>query len=486
MDLDPSVHRPGRLDPAQRHTNDGLRKLCGCPRRTWVKCRHPWHFNFKWQQEVYRFSLERRIGQVVRDADGTWKRDRATLGDRLTSKTEAEDERDRLRTAIRAGTLQQQPEADQPQQQTLTLAQLMKTYRTRHVEVNRPDTLKNTDYQIGLILRTELERLDGRRRPFGDWLVADITADTIEQFQQIRIKRAKVGANRDLALLRSMFSWAVGKDHVERTPFKKGTEVVIRLSRELKRRRRLRPGEGEPLLAACGPRLRALVEAALETGCRKGELLSMQWEQVRFEPKAELFLPAVKTKTKTDRSVPISTRLHAILDMRRHDPAGKEHPPQAYVFGNEVGERVKSLKRAWQRAVLKAHGHKPEYVVKVDGAGETARRIRTALLTPASREAYRAIDLRFHDLRREAGSRWLDGGVPLHRIKQWLGHANIAQTSTYLEADAADNDEAMRRYEEGQARLQRIAMEVGKEVLEAPQLTLTRDEQPQKPSIKLH
>ena len=31
---------------------------------------------------------------------------------------------------------------------------------------------------------------------------------------------------------------------------------------------------------------------------------------------------------------------------------------------------------------------------------------------------------------------------------------NISQTSTYLEAEAADNDEAMRRYEE---RLQRIA-----------------------------
>ena len=30
-----------------RHHNDGLRKICGCPRRQWAKCRHPWHFSFK-------------------------------------------------------------------------------------------------------------------------------------------------------------------------------------------------------------------------------------------------------------------------------------------------------------------------------------------------------------------------------------------------------------------------------------------------------
>ena len=53
----------------------------------------------------------------------------------------------------------------------------------------------------------------------------------------------------------------------------------------------------------------------------------------------------------------------------------------------------------------------------------------------------------------------LYGGVPLQRIKQWLGHANISQTSTYLEAEASDNDEAMRRDQE---RLQPIASAVAK------------------------
>ena len=42
--------------------------------------------------------------------------------------------------------------------------------------------------------------------------------------------------------------------------------------------------------------------------------------------------------------------------------------------------------------------------------------------------------MHFHDLRREAGSRWMDAGVLLHTIQKWLGHANISQTSTYLRA----------------------------------------------------
>src|SRR5206468_2751458 len=123
----------------------------------------------------------------------------------------------------------------------------------------------------------------------------------------------------------------------------------------------------------------------------------------------------------------ISTRLAAILAMRRTDPEGNNHPADAYVFGNEVGEQAKTFKRAWERVVLVAHGHKAEYILqpaKVEGQ----KPIRTAVLTPESRANLRAINLHFHDLRREAGSRWLDGGVPLHTIRDWLGHANISQT----------------------------------------------------------
>ena len=71
----------------KRHSNQGLRKVCGCPRRTWAKCRHAWHFNFKMPHggTSYRFSLDTHLGRHV------------------DSKTEAEHLAAELRTAIRAG-----------------------------------------------------------------------------------------------------------------------------------------------------------------------------------------------------------------------------------------------------------------------------------------------------------------------------------------------------------------------------------------------
>ena len=50
-------------------------------------------------------------------------------------------------------------------------------------------------------------------------------------------------------------------------------------------------------------------------------------------------LPAANIRRREARDVPITTRLKAVLEMRRLEPAGKEHPPDAYVFANDVGKR---------------------------------------------------------------------------------------------------------------------------------------------------
>ena len=89
--------------------------------------------------------------------------------------------------------------------------------------------------------------------------------------------------------------------------------------------------------------------------------------------------------------------------------------------------------------MLKAHGYEPSYTQAMN-------------LTVASREALGLIDLHFHDLRREAGSRWLEGGVPLHTVRDWLGHTSIAQTSTYLASTMKTQHDAMQRYEDRRGR----------------------------------
>jgi hypothetical protein len=79
------------------------------------------------------------------------------------------------------------------------------------------------------------------------------------------------------------------------------------------------------------------------------QALSLQWRDVSLE-RRELTIRAEKAKTRTERIVPISTRLLATPEMRTLDPAGKEFETDAYVFGNEVGGKVKSVRIAWEAA----------------------------------------------------------------------------------------------------------------------------------------
>ena len=52
----------------------------------------------------------------------------------------------------------------------------------------------------------------------------------------------------------------------------------------------------------------------------------------------------------------------------------------------------------------------------------------------------------FHDLRREFGSRVLESGSSLIEARDPLGHANIRQTSTYLQSTAKALDDSLREF----------------------------------------
>jgi hypothetical protein len=123
----------------------------------------------------------------------------------------------------------------------LTLAALMSAYRKQHIAVHRADTLKNIDYVIGAITRTELERADGERRAFGQGLVADITPDVVEQYRQARMPKGTTGTNRHLELLRSLFNWATSSKRklAADNPFLDGTRAAVKMLPEVQRRRRL-------------------------------------------------------------------------------------------------------------------------------------------------------------------------------------------------------------------------------------------------------
>jgi integrase len=188
---------------------------------------------------------------------------------------------------------------------------------------------------------------------------------------------------------------------------------VIVLEREIPRNRRFEGEEDEQkLLQAANPRLRSIIIALLDTACRPGEIFSLQWKDVNLT-RRELRLRAENAKTRRERIVPISTRLGSILNMRRLDPSGHEFPGDAYVFGDAIGRRVKSVRTAWEN----------------------------------TSEAAGLKGLQLRDLRHEAGSRFDEALVPISYTSKILGHTNLTTTTRYLNIHRRGLHDAMEKLE---------------------------------------
>lgn len=122
--------------------------------------------------------------------------------------------------------------------------------------------------------------VDYRLKPlierFGDHHISDIRTADIEDFvadmKTPRIvngidgqRLAPASINRTLGILRHMLNWPVGREYLDRTPFRRGTEVLVRMELEdNKRRRRISEQEEAALLAVASPYLRSMIIAALE------------------------------------------------------------------------------------------------------------------------------------------------------------------------------------------------------------------------------
>ncbi|HEY1308468.1 MAG TPA: site-specific integrase [Vicinamibacterales bacterium] len=417
-----------------KRTNDGLKKRCAHKRKGWNDCACPWWFGFIHKGREYRYSLTKLA--------------LARLEEPPKSKDEAIAWRDRLRTEIRTGTFIEAAPSPAPTTSPidtrLTFGDVCDAYLTGHVRkpTRREGGRKMMETLIGVIRRAEIPAANGttirlEAKPIAELTKADVEAVRTWRRDEIKAGRSHAGAkggeagiNRLLSRLRHVFNWAIAEGHLTDTPFRRGGVTVVKLERgvEYARTRRLdeaeadEVNEGQRILDHADPHLRAVLVAALTTGCRIGEILSLQWHQIRRNEKGEarwIVLPPTKTKTdESARVIPVGADLRAVLSLRRHAPDGKEHARDRYVFGNAVGDRVKDVRRQWETAVLVAHGH--------------AATRKHGKLTPESRAALQAINLHVHDLRREFASRLLESGATTHDIMMFLGHGDITTTSKYL------------------------------------------------------
>jgi integrase len=428
----------------RRSSTGGIRKRCGCARRQWAKCVHPWHFSFHHKATSkttrtgkatfeHRISLHKYAGKPL----GYWM-----------SRSEAEALADQLRSEIRNG---HGPDATKnPAVVAKTLGDVAQAYIRDyvHVPTRRRRAAQQFEYYLRIIERSEVPAAGGTTIALGSKPLAAITkadikalcdrrlsdARAIRETQRVALEQGKrpkgrrmdksgeVGINRLLARFRHLFNWAIAEGYVDNTPFKRGGVTVVRINRaaETARDRRLSGDEEQRLMRGAEPcaHMHALIIAALETGCRLGELLGLQWKHVEMQ-RGTILLVGSRTKTSQTRAVPITARLRAVLEMRQTGPDGSPLAAEAHVFGNEAGEPIGTIKTAWGAACRRA------------GIQE----------------------LHFHDLRREFGSRLIETpGVHPALVRDWLGHANITTTSRYLATSAAALTSAAKSFETHRAQ----------------------------------
>jgi integrase len=156
----------------------------------------------------------------------------------------------------------------------------------------------------------------------------------------------------------------------------------------------LTPEEEERLLACSPPHLRSIIIAALNTGMRKGEILSLRWGNVDLENNV-ITLEYTNTKSKKARRIPINSKLRKLLLEQKLKSGGNEN-----AFLNSEGNPYKrhdSMKGAFERACKRAN---------ISG-------------------------LRFHDLRHTAATRMIESDVHIEKVSKILGHSTIQMTMRY-------------------------------------------------------
>jgi integrase len=396
----------------------GLYKQCEHKGRQRERCEHPWWGSFRGQ----RASLSKWANRDIH------------------SKTAAGVVLEQIRAAIRAGEFKPQPvEAEKPADAStaLTFSQLAELYKDRHVIAKRLARADTIDYQLKPLLNR-----------FGDSPIANIkTADVEDFITDLRNTTSKrnlplspASINRATQLLREMLNWAVGREYLERTPFRRGTVCLIRPELEDNmRRRRISEAEEVALLANAPPTLRAMIICAIDTGMRRGEMLAVRWADVDLK-QGLITLRGTTTKSGRTRRVPIGTeRLQAVLKWLRLDADDKEKPLDDLVFTNEAGEPMGSFRTTWVTTVLKAHDAQPKW--------------RKGGYTEFEAEFYqrfREINLHWHDLRHEYASRLVERSVPLSQVRDLLGHASITTTERYDNQTIESLQTAAKRLERGQ------------------------------------
>ena len=249
---------------------------------------------------------------------------------------------------------------------------------------------------------SEERRLDGfMREAWAALPLAKLTPQVFSRYRDTRLKTVSPGTViRDLGLLRAIFEVArLEWDYpLPENPVAKVRKPKAPDARE----RRLQEGELGLLLRASetvrNGWLRTGILLAVETGMRRGEMLSIVWDDICFKTATLLIR---ETKNGHARRIPLTENAIGLLKAMSGDVADR----RGLIFpvsGN-------AFRLCWERCKRKA-----------------------------AEDRSSIADLRFHDLRHEAISRFFEMGLSVPEVALISGHRDPRMLFRYTHLRAED------------------------------------------------
>lgn len=268
-----------------------------------------------------------------------------------------------------------------------------------------------------------------QRDPVSRYKLTALTPAVVTQWCEDRLAGGAAGStvNRELNVLSAVINWARKSLMM---PIDNPVAMIRRPPQGKARDRRLTVDDRSRLLDAMtdasrpsgghkrkgnyrmgtrNPWLLPLMQLAVETGMRRGELCLAHWKHVDLDA-GTLHLPAEITKTGTARTVPLSPAAQAVL----RDLQKNAEDEEARIFPVSPT----AITRAWSRARQRAG---------VD-------------------------DLHLHDLRHEAASRLFELGLNVMEVAAVTGHRDLRSLKRYTHIDASHLARKIAQLQQGPKR----------------------------------
>ncbi len=225
------------------------------------------------------------------------------------------------------------------------------------------------------------------KRLLGKLLLPDVELKRVYEFVAARLREEVKHAtvNRDVAILKHMFEFAVEEGSLKHNPIAK--------MRKLKEYREERPRVSEQqiqhILDDLTFPVKQIVQFIVETGCRPSEALALKREHVDLEKRTAIFN---MRKAGDNALVALTSRAAQAVE------EVPELPGCPYVFWNpKTRDRYQKINNTFERA----------------------------------REKAGLPGIQLKDFRRELGTFIAESGQPLHVAQTQLGHSSIRTTEQY-------------------------------------------------------